>query len=372
MIKVKKQIPLYKPLITYEEIKNVNNCLKENWISSKGKFVSKFENKFKNKFNYNYCTVTSNGTTALHLALLSLDLKPKDEVIVPNVTFIATVNSVSYVGAKPILVDINKDTWLMDLQEIKKKITKRTKAIILVHLYGFTYNYKDILFLKKKYKLKVIEDCAEAIGSKYNKKFIGTLGDVSTFSFYGNKTITTGEGGMVVTNNKSLFKKIVTFKSQGLDIKKPNNYYNHEVVGYNYRMTNICAAIGFAQLSKINGLIKQKKKIFSLYKNFLKNYDIKFQKQLKNTISTYWLVTILLKNKKVKMGLQKYLKINGIETRPIFTPMNKLKMYKKSSKNFVNSEKIFDLGISLPSYPELKEKQIKFICHKIKLFLKNL
>ena len=124
---MKKQIPLYKPLITYEEIKNVNNCLKENWISSKGKFVSKFENKFKNKFNYNYCTVTSNGTTALHLALLSLNLKPKDEVIVPNVTFIATVNSVSYVGAKPILVDINKDTWLMDLQEIKKKLQKGLK-----------------------------------------------------------------------------------------------------------------------------------------------------------------------------------------------------------------------------------------------------
>jgi perosamine synthetase len=362
-------IPLYKPSIHKQEIKNVQTCLKEGWISSKGKFVSKFENQFKKKFKYRYATVTTNGTTALHLALLSLNLKFGDEVIVPNITFVASVNAISYVGAKPVLVDINKNTWLMDINEITKKITKKTKAIILVHLYGFAYSYEDIIKLKKKYKLKIIEDCAEAIGSKYRNNFVGTLGDVSTFSFYGNKTITTGEGGMVVTKNKDLYSKIVTLKSQGLDIKKFDNFYNHEVVGYNYRMTNICASIGLAQLNKIDLLIKQKKKIFLLYKKLLKE-NIIFQKQVRGTLSTYWLVTILVKNKKIKINLQKHLKDYNIETRPIFTPMNKLNMYKESVYNYKNSEEIYDLGISLPSYPDLKQKEIKFICDKINIFFK--
>jgi perosamine synthetase len=209
------------------------------------------------------------------------------------------------VGAKPILVDVNKKTWLMDLSEIKKKINKKTKAIILVHLYGFAYSQKDILNLKNKYKLKIIEDCAEAIGSKYDKKYVGSLSDISTFSFYGNKTLSTGEGGMVVVKKKNLLKKIVFLKSQGLNIYKSKNFYNHEILGYNYRMTNICAAIGLAQLKKIDLFIKRKKKIFQLYKKILKNL-VTFQEQINNTISTYWLVTILVKNKITRIRLQKY------------------------------------------------------------------
>ena len=363
-------IPLYRPSISKQEIINVKTCLNEGWISSKGKFVSSFEKEFKKKFGYKYATVTINGTAALHLALLSLNIKPGDEVIVPNITFVASVNAISYVRAKPILVDINKKTWLMDISEIKKKITKKTKAIILVHLYGFAYSQKDILYLKNKYKLKIIEDCAEAIGSKYNNKFVGSLSDISTFSFYGNKTISTGEGGMVVVKKKNLLKKIVFLKSQGLNIYKSKNFYNHEIIGYNYRMTNICAAIGLAQLKKIDLFIKRKKKIFQLYKKILKN-QVTFQEQINDTISTYWLVTILVKNKITRIKLQKYLNDNNIETRPIFTPMHKLNMYKNPKKNFVNSTYICDLGISLPSYPDLKEKEIKFICSKIKKFLNN-
>lgn len=366
-----KNIPLYQPSISQAERKNVINCLEENWISSKGKFIKKFEDNFKNKFHYKYATVTTNGTTALHLAILSLNLKKGDEVIVPNLTYIAPCNAVSYVGAKVVLADVNINSWLMDKEAITKCISKKTKAIILVHLYGFTYNFREINELKKKYKFKVIEDCAEAIGSKYKDTFVGNFSDIATFSFYGNKTITTGEGGMVVTRNKKLFTKIVKLKSQGLSIKKKNDYYNHEIIGYNYRMTNICAAIGDAQLKKIKQIISRKSKINDLYKKYLRDIDVKFQKDLKFTKSTYWLVNIMLKSNTLKNKVEKYLLKKKIETRPIFKPLNKLNMYKKPDKNFKNSINIFKTGISLPSYPDLTDKQIKYICSNIKKSLNS-
>ena len=226
------------------------------------------------------------------------------------------------------------------------------------------------MYLKKKYRLKIIEDCAEAIGSKYNNKFVGTLGDVSTFSFYGNKTISTGEGGMVVTKNKKIYETIVSLKSQGLNMNKIDNFYNHEILGYNYRMTNICASIGLAQLNKIDFFINQKNIIFKLYKKFL-GRKVTFQEENKNTKSTYWLVTILVKNKLTRINLQRYLKKYNIETRPIFTPMNKLKMYEGSKKKLTNSLDIYNKGISLPSYPGLKRKEIEFICGKINNYLEN-
>ena len=305
---MKKRIPLYEPSLSNDEKRNVLKCLNKNWISSKGEFIKKFEDSFKKKFNYKFATVTTNGTTALHLSLLSLDIKKNDEVIVPNLTYIAPVNAVKYIGAKPILTDINSKTWLMNTKDILKKINKRTKAIILVHLYGSSYDLNEIKKIKKKYKIKIIEDCAEAIGTKFNKKYVGSVGDVSTFSFYGNKTISTGEGGMLITKKNFIYKQIVKFKSQGLDIfKKKNNYYNHEVVGYNYRMTNICAAIGYSQLKQIDRFIDRKKKINKLYKKLLSN-KIEFQVIHPLCKSTFWLVTILFKNSSIRNKVVSYLK----------------------------------------------------------------
>lgn len=359
------KIPLYKPSISKNEKKNVIKCLNENWISSKGKFIKKFELSFKKKFDYKFATVTTNGTTALHLSLLSLDIKKNDEVIVPNLTYIAPVNAVKYVGAKPVLTDVNSKTWLMDTKDIVKKINKKTKAIILVHLYGSSYDLNEIKKIKKKYKIKIIEDCAEAIGTKFNNTYVGSVGDVSTFSFYGNKTISTGEGGMLVVNKNHIYKKIVKFKSQGLDVyKKKDNYYNHEVVGYNYRMTNICAAIGYSQLQKIDYFIIKKKKINKLYKKLLSN-KVEFQETHPLCKSTFWLVTILFKNSLIRNKVTNYLKTKHIETRPIFKPMNQLKMFKTSNKNYKNSIDIYSRGISLPSYPELKENEIKYIANMI-------
>tara|TARA_B100001059_G_C17825911_1_gene581345 strand:+ start:219 stop:1331 length:1113 start_codon:yes stop_codon:yes gene_type:complete len=366
-----KKIPLYQPYLTQKEKNNVKSCLEDNWISSKGRFIKKFENNFKKKFNYKYSTVTTNGTTALHLAVLALNLKKGDEVIVPNLTYVAPCNAVTYSGAKIVLADVNIDTWLMDKKTISKYITKKTKAILLVHLYGFTYNFDEIRKLKNKYNLKIIEDCAEAIGSKYKESYVGKIGDISTFSFYGNKTITTGEGGMVVTKEKKLYDKIVKLKSQGLNIKKKNNYYNHEILGYNYRMTNICSAIGDAQLEKINYLIKRKKQINTLYQKNLKNTGLQFQKDIRFSSSTYWLVNILFKNKYLKNKVEKLLSKKNIETRPIFKPINRLKMYKKGDNNYKNSIEIYSRGISLPSYPDLTNKQIKYICSNIIKFIKS-
>jgi len=367
---MKSKIPLYEPSLSNDEKRNVLKCLNKNWISSKGEFIKKFENSFKKKFNYKFATVTTNGTTALHLALMSLNIKKGDEVIVPNLTYIAPVNAINYVGAKPILVDVNKQNWLMEIDKIKEKINKKTKAILLVHLYGACYNLDQISFLKKRYKIKIIEDCAEALGTKFKKKFVGSVGDISTFSFYGNKTMTTGEGGMLVTKIKSYYNKIVKLKSQGLNINKKDNFYNHDIVGYNYRMTNICAAIGFAQLKKINSFIYKKKKIDSLYRKFLKSNKINFQKIEKFCNSSYWLTTILFKNSNMKKKVIKYLKKKNIETRPIFKPMNQLKMYKSSNRNFKNSMNLYSRGISLPSYPNLKLKEIKYISNNIKKIVK--
>jgi len=364
-----QKIPLYQPSISNAEKKNVLDCINEKWISSKGKYLNKFENLFKKKFSFKHATVTTNGTTALHLSLLSLGIKKDDEIIVPNLTYIAPVNAITYVGAKPVLVDVNKDTFLMDTENIKKKISKKTKAILLVHLYGFMYDMNEINKIKKNFKIKIIEDCAEAIGSKFENKYAGGFGDISTFSFYGNKTISTGEGGMVVSNNKYLIDRVVMFKSQGLNIKKNNNYYNHEVIGYNYRMTNICASIGCAQLKRVDFFIKKKKLIHNWYKKYLNPNCISFQKEINFSESSFWLVNIILNNKNLKNKLVFFLKKKGIETRPIFKPMNILKIYKDSNKLFKNSHDIFLKGISLPSYPDLNESKIKYISNQVNLFL---
>ena len=357
-------IPLYKPALSSSEKKNVMKCLDDNWISSKGEFIKKFETNFKKKFNYKFATVTTNGTTALHLALLALNIKRYDEVIVPNLTYVAPVNAVKYTGAKPVLTDVNSKTWLMDTDSIINKINNKTKAIILVHLYGSSYNLHKIKKIKKKYNIKIIEDCAEAVGTKFDGNYVGSTGDISTFSFYGNKTISTGEGGMLVTKKKNLIDKIIKFKSQGLNIKKKHNYYNHEIVGYNYRMTNICAAIGCSQLKKIDNFIMKKKKIDTLYKKFLSD-EIEFQSINKLCSSTFWLVSILFKNSYLKNKVVNYLRKKKVETRPIFRPMSELKIYKSANKNFQNSISIYERGISLPSYPDLKEKEIRYISNAI-------
>jgi len=357
---------LYEPVTGRDEKKYVNDCLDSNWISSKGKYIKKFEKRFSNFVKIKYSITVSNGTAALHLALLALDLKKDDEVIVPTFTYIAPVNAIKYIGAKIKFIDSKLNTWQIDETKLEKIITKKTKAIIVPHLYGQVSEIKKISKICKKKKIFLVEDCAEAFGCYYEKKHLGIFGDISTFSFFGSKTITTGEGGMVVTNNKKLADKVFKLKMVGV-VK--NRYYWHDIIGYNYRMTNICAAIGLGQLNKAKSILAKKRDVFRNYNFFLKNADLQINKEIRNTRSSYWLINIFLANKKIRDGLAKYLKKNKIETRNTFNLVHKMPMYfKKDQKNlFPNAQILSNTGLSLPSGPNLSKLEIR----KISFLIKN-
>ena len=361
---------LYEPITGRDEKKFVNDCLNSNWISSKGKYIKKFEKRFSNFIKIKYSITVSNGTAALHLALLALNIKKKDEVIVPTFTYISPVNAIKYIGAKVKFMDSKLKTWQIDETKLEKMITKKTRAVIVPHLYGQVSEIKKISKICRKKKIFLIEDCAEAFGCYYGKKHLGIFGDISTFSFFGSKTITTGEGGMVVTNNKKLADKIFKLKMVGV-VK--NRYYWHDIIGYNYRMTNICAAIGLGQLKKAKNILIKKRKVFKNYYSFLKNAKLQISKEIKNTKSSYWLINIFLANKKIRDGLAKYLKKNKIETRNTFNLVHKMPMYfKKSQKNlFPNAQILSNTGLSLPSGPNLSKLEIRKISSLVKNYLEK-
>ncbi len=357
--------PVYKPSLNGNEKKYVNECLDSTWISSKGKFISEFESKFADFTKIKYIIAVPNGTIALHLALLALGIRTGDEVIVPTLTYVASANAVSYTGAKPVFVDSLPGSWQIDPSDIKKKITKKTKAIMPVHLYGFPSNMMVIKEIAKKFNLQIIEDCAEAFGTKLNNIHVGNFGNIAAFSFFGNKTITTGEGGMVATNNKRIFQLATRLKGQGL---AKNREYWHDIVGYNYRMTNICAAIGLAQLENADKIIKKKKQLAGWYYSNLYGLDFDFHNETENVFHSYWMINILVKNYKDRNKLRNFLKTKGIETRPIFFPIHTMPIYKKKGQNFPVAEDTARRGITLPSYPGLTKEDVLYICNKIRDF----
>ena len=311
-----------------------------------------------------YAITACNDHKELEALLSDLIWKKRkdDEIIVPALTYVAPVNAIRYIGAKPVFVDADIDTWNIDVNKIEKKITKKTKAILAVHLYGFSCDILRIKKICKTYNLLLIEDSAEALGSRLNNKNLGTFGDVSTFSFYGNKTLTTGEGGMIITNKTSIFKKVSHLKNQAM---LKNKKYFHDMIGYNYRMTNICAAIGCGELMDLKDKLIKKKKIAEAYKYYLQEKNFIFQKELKNSVSSHWLISMLAASVKNKKKIIKILNKANIETRPIFVPMNKLPMY-PTQKSYPVAEKIYSLGFSVPSYPDLSFKMVETISKLIK------
>ena len=355
-------IPVYKPSLCGNEFKYVTDCLNSTRISSKGPYIDKFENDFSEFLNIKYSTTVSNGTVALHLALLCLGIKEGDEVIVPTLTYIASVNAINYVGAKPIFVDADLLTWNIDVDAIEAKISKKTKAIIIVHLYGACCDMDKINELCKKHDILLIEDVAEAFGSKFKDKFAGSFGDIATFSFFGNKTITTGEGGMVVTNNKVLYEKAKFLKSQAVSMEKE---YWHDEIGYNYRMTNLTAAIGVAQLERANEIISKKRQILEIYKNELNDLPIKFQNEDNKSFNTYWMISIVVENENIRDQIREELRLNSVETRPFFPPANVMPVF-YTNEIFPNALNLSKTGINLPSYPDLSKEEVEFICTVIK------
>lgn len=358
-------IPIYQPDLGGNEKKYVNECLDTSWISSRGRFVAEFEQRFAERIEVQHAASVSNGTLALHLALMALGIGPDDEVIVPTLTYIASGNAVAYTGAKPVFVDSLRGTWQIDPEDVRRHITPRTRAIMPVHLYGQACDMDALMAIAAEHRLFIVEDCAEAFGTMYKGRHVGTFGDISTFSFFGNKTITTGEGGMVVSNDKTLIERARHLKGQGLAAHRE---YWHDVVGYNYRMTNIQAAIGLAQLERADEFIGRKRELAARYTAALEGLPVEVHKEAAETVHSYWMFSILVERAEQRDALREHLANDGIETRPLFYPLHTMPMYAHNYRKHSVAEDLAWRGINLPSWPGLTDDLVVRIVDSIATF----
>lgn len=362
-----KKIPVSQPFFFGNEVKYVTESVKSTWVRS-GKYLDLFEEKFAEFCNTSYASAASSGTTALHLLLLALNIKQDDEVIVPDLTYVATANTVTYNGAKPVFVDVDKDIWTISPEKIEERITKKTKAIVVVHLYGHPAEMDSINNIANKYNIPVIEDACQAHGALYKDKKVGSLSKAACFSFSGAKIITTGEGGMIVTNDKNLIQRVIDINN---DFMSRNKKFFHSNIGYNYRLTNLQAALGLAQLENINKLLNLKIKNAGIYTSLLEDEQlIQLPPQKPWAKNVFWLYSVVLKKKNLRNRMIGYLDSKGIETRPFFVPMHKLPMYKQIG-DFSNTDYLSENGLSFPSGANLKQSEIEYICSEIKKFIKK-
>ena len=353
-----------EPDIGVREREYMNEAFDSGWISSKGSFISRFESEFAKFSETKYAVTCSNGTAAIHLAVRALGIGEGDEVIVPNLTFASPANAVIYEGGKPVLVDVDRKYWCIDPDQISSNITERTKAIIVVHLYGHPADMGKIMNIAKSHGLKVIEDCAEAHGATYNGRKVGSIGDIGCFSFYGNKIVTTGEGGIITTNDQELAEKIRVLRDHGM---RPSKRYWHDEVGFNYRMTNIQAAIGLAQMESIEQKIMKRRWIAKKYSEYISN-EAELQPEMPWASNVYWLPTFMLNsyyNADSRDSLMELLAKRGIESRPVFYPLNEMPPY-ANEKSFPASNYISYHGISLPVSNRFGEDDIQFISEVFK------
>ena len=365
-------IPIYVPFLNKKAKKYVSKCIDTNWISSQGAYIRKFEKALAKYNKVKYCIATSGCTPALHLAIKSLNIGKGDEVICPDLTFIAPANMIVLSGAKLKLVDINSKTLAIDHKQIEKKITKRTKAIMVVHQFGHSADMDSIMKIARKYNLRIIEDNAESFGGKYKGKKLGTIGDVTTLSFYANKIITSGEGGAVLTNSKKIAEKCYILRDHGMTkTSDPIRKYIHIDFGYNYRMTNMQAAVGLSQLEIINKILKKRNTQMLFYEKHLSQIrEIKVRSFENWCLPVHWLTTLTVNKKNLRNKLVYFLFKEGVDARPMINPIHQAYHFKKyfNNKDFKNSISISRNSIHLPSSTNLTEKQIKFICNKVKLF----
>ena len=373
-----KFIPVCEPYLAGNELEYVTDAISTGWISSSGTYVNRFEEEFAKYCDCKYAVSVCNGTIALHLALLSLDIGIGDEVIIPSFTMIASAFAVCYTGAKPVFVDADKDTFNIDVTKIEKKITSRTKAIMPVHIFGKICNMDAIIALAKKYNLYIIEDAAEAHGATYRGKKAGSFSDVAAFSFFANKNITTGEGGMIVTNNEDIAEKAKYFKNVCFPINGPRNY-SHDDIGYNYRMSNVVAAIGLAQVEKADDYRAMRIRNNELYRKYLEGVPgIIFQSlPEEGCIDVCWMNTIVLDPEKfghTKDETVTFLKSQNIDTRLLFKSMSRQKSLADfgcdCSGEYIVTDWLNENGFYLPSASNLDEETIKNICRVIKEFQK--
>lgn len=363
-------IPVNEPLISKNALKYVSDCIKTGWISSSGSYIKKFEDEFAKFVGVKHAITTTNGTTALHLALATLGIGKGDEIIVPSHTMMASAAAVVYTGATPVFVDVKRDSWNMDVDKMEQLINKKTKAIMPVHIYGLPVEMDPILKLAKKYKLYIVEDAAESLGAKYKNRMTGSIGIIGCFSFYANKIVTTGEGGMITTNNNKLAQKARMLKDLA---HSPKQRFLHNEIGYNYRMTNMQAALGLAQLEQVDKFIEHKEWMANLYnKNLSEIKGLTLPTKSNDSNNVYWMYGVLVE-KNFGISRDKFrqkLFEKGIDTRTFFIPMHKQpalsKMgFTKNSKCPI-SEEIGKIGFYLPSGLAITKKQINTVCTAIK------
>ena len=352
------RIPVYQPDLSGNERRYVLECLDSTWISSKGRFIAEFEAAFAAHVGAAHAVSVCNGTAALHLALHALGIGAGDEVLVPTLTYIASVNAIRHVGATPVFVDACADTWQIDAAAARRALTPRTRALLAVHLYEGACAMPPLRALCDQAGLLLVEDCAEAIGTRYRGAHVGNAGAIGTFSFFGNKTITTGEGGMLVCNDAALAEDLRRLRGQGL---VPGREYWHDRVGYNYRMTNICAAIGLAQIERIAAIVAAKKTLAQRYRDALAGSAFSFQQFDADTDPGHWMVSVLAPTAQACTAVRAALAAAGVETRPLFVPAHRLPMYELPAGSFPVAEDLAARGINLPSWHSLGSEQIAAI-----------
>lgn len=363
----RKMILTAGPSITQKEIDYVNDAVRNGWNEHWGDYIKKFEKSFAEYIGVKHALTTSSCTGALHLALVALGIGKGDEVIVPDISWVATASVVRYVDAEPVFADVLPDSWCIDPESIEKRITKKTRAIIPVHLYGQPANMPAILDIAKKYNLKVVEDAAPAIGAEIAGKRTGNFGDIAGFSFQGAKLMVTGEGGMLVTNNSKLFDIVKHYAEHG----RASTGFEISDIGFKYKMSNIQAALGLAQLERVSELIAKKVRIFEWYTQGLKDVEgLRMNKINSETEkSIYWMSSIVL-DKKFDVSrdeLMVRLKEKHIDTRPIFPQMSSFRMFKEYDNPA--SKQIAENGVNLPSGHERTEEEIFYVCQTIKEIL---
>ena len=363
-----KIIPVCEPTLSGKEKEYLLDCLESNWISSAGKYIPAFEEKFAAECGCKYGIACVNGTVALHLALAALGLEPGDEVILPTFTMIATINSVTYTGATPVLIDSEPCTWNMDVEQLADKITPKTKAIIPVHIYGHPVDMDPIMELAEQHGIFVLEDAAEAHGAEYKGRRAGGLGHAAGFSFYANKIITTGEGGMITTNHAKLAALTQNLRDHAFSSER---HFWHKYVGFNYRMTNLQAAVGLAQTEQMSGFIENRRWNAALYSELLKEIPgIVTPPEASYAKNVFWMYSILVEAEfgLTRDQLRAYLARHGIETRTFFIPMHLQPIYFETFKGqrYPVAEMLCQRGFYLPSASSLTEQQIKYIAGMVR------
>jgi perosamine synthetase len=360
-----RNIHIAHPVLGENTAKYVNDCIESTWISSIGHYITDFEKSFADFCGVKHAIACNNGTTSLHLALAALDVGPGDEVIVPDLTYIASANCVAYCGAKPVFVDNDPRTFNIDPERIEEAITPRTKAIMPVHLYGHPCDMGPIRDIARRHGLKIVEDAAEAHGARYKDEIVGALGDCASFSFFGNKIITTGEGGAVTTNDDALAERMRLLRSQGMD---PKRRYWFNVVGYNYRMTNVTAAIGLAQMERIDQALAFRKRLAARYDEALADVEGVIRPFVAQWAEhSYWMYTIKL-SAKAKISRDEFmarLAAEGVETRPVFHPMHILPPYAQDGSGFANALECGARGVNLPTHEKMSDDDVEYIARAV-------